>query len=461
MFHRQKFFFQVSQSLNLPSLHRVMKASRCVLGGFRLPTERTWSKQHPKIRTPRPLVDRFNLGRMHPHKEWWRERRLAPATFMGFPDVTKAELRGYNLYTEQMDAATLAVIVDKCIVEKIFNEEFWGKFSWRTQQIINKINETEICYLFRSFSRRDWIDSHLILSLWGRSDLLLSKIGLEDASVLLEGYMNPNYFNANYEKKVLDHLETLVTVRTDWTVNELMKLGSVLGRIPTACETESLEKRKNILSLVINQVTTKSGDLFDIPAVVIANTLASLSSLGLLSESRFFLVLIEELRESGKLTTKPEDHHYDTCVIVLKALLQSGASDMCNDFVSELVIEYYDNIYRLTHSSLIDAVGISSYLSTTVLPRDHLEVLLLRVSREIYKMDKRDVCELLEKNLHLESSDLSLHKTCVDECVNRLVETGVEGVHNLSELKTAIAIAPPHIQSDSLSKLGQLVELVM
>ena len=64
--------------------------------------------------------------RMFRTQEWWRERRIAPATFFGFPDVTKATsvaksvlellaaeagLRGGSMYVEQMDAAPPTVSV--------------------------------------------------------------------------------------------------------------------------------------------------------------------------------------------------------------------------------------------------------------------------------------------------------------------------------------------------------------
>jgi hypothetical protein len=213
-------------------------------GKFRLPTERNWSKQHPRIRTPRPLVDRFNLGRLHPSKEWWRERRIAPATFMGFPDVTKAEVQGGSLYTEQMDAPTLAVIVDKCVQEGIKNEEFWAKFSWRTQQLCPKISETEIAYLFRGFSRADWFDSHLALSLWGRIDWLLPRFNLGDLSVVVEGFRNPKFRNERYEKKVLDQMLLLVEAKHDWTSDELLRAARSLGFIEP--DASSIEIRKNI-----------------------------------------------------------------------------------------------------------------------------------------------------------------------------------------------------------------------
>jgi hypothetical protein len=394
---------------------------------------------------------------MHPQKEWWRERRLAPATFMGFPDVTKAELRGYNLYTEQMDAATLAVIIDKCVEEKILNEEFWAKFSWRTQQLINKVNETEICYLFRGFSRRDWIDSHLLLSLWGRSDFLLPRISLEDASVLLEGYSNDHFFNRKYEARVLDHVEGLVTVRNDWTVGELVKISSVLGYSSRLSRQDQAltETRKRILSIVLSKVAEKPGDLFDVPGVTIAKTLASMSRLGV-SDLPLLLCLTDELKDSGKLTNKQEENGFNSAVIALKALTELNAIDVFPD----LLIEYYDNIYRLSHEALVDMVGIAERLVSPLLPPDNLSVLLLRVSREIYKMEKSVVVQLLIELLTTNSVS-EMHAECVGECVDRLVETGVDGVPILDVLRESINRAPKSLQSENLKKLGQVVELVL
>ena len=62
------------------------------------------------------------MHRQHNEKEWWRERRLAPATFMGFPDPSKQDLRGGSMYIEQMDAVTLAVVIDKCVNEGLLED---------------------------------------------------------------------------------------------------------------------------------------------------------------------------------------------------------------------------------------------------------------------------------------------------------------------------------------------------
>jgi hypothetical protein len=173
---------------------------------------------------------------------------------MGFPDVTKAEIRGGSLYTEQMDAPTLAVIVDKCVQEKITNEEFWAKFSWRTQQLCPKLSETEAAYLFRGFSRADWFDSHLALSLWGRIDWLLPKFGLGDISVVVEGFANPKFRNERYERKVLEHMLLLVEVRNDWTQDELSRALTGLGMVEEGASsvpvrTKILEKISALMNV--------------------------------------------------------------------------------------------------------------------------------------------------------------------------------------------------------------------
>ncbi|KEP61005.1 UNVERIFIED_CONTAM: hypothetical protein HHA_300030 [Hammondia hammondi] len=76
------------------------------------PSKRTWSKQHNKIFTPRPLSERFSPHKLHPEFEWWRERAVQPSSlFMGFPDLLSLPLRGGSTYIHEMDAATLAVVL--------------------------------------------------------------------------------------------------------------------------------------------------------------------------------------------------------------------------------------------------------------------------------------------------------------------------------------------------------------
>lgn len=185
---------------------------------------------------------------------------------MGFPDVSKAELRGGSLYTEQMDAATLAVIVDKCVEEGIRNEEFWAKFSWRAQQICPKLSETEVAYLFRGFSKADWFDSHLALSLWGRIDWILPRFGLGDISVVVEGFKNPRFRNERYERNVLQHMLLLVEAKRDWTGDELVRAARCVGLIDSGAS--SIEIRKKILEHVTTLLTECDLSLVEVGKVV-------------------------------------------------------------------------------------------------------------------------------------------------------------------------------------------------
>lgn len=202
-------------------------------GPFRVPTERNWSKQHSRIRTPRPLVDRFNLGNLHPNKQWWRERRVAPATFMGFPRLDMAELRGGSLYIEQMDSATLCVVVDKAAKDGICESEILNKLAWRAQQLSNAVGETDLAYLFRGFSRlfatvEHPPPNHLLLCLWGRIDFLLPKFPLLETAIVLEGFSNPRFRNSKYEARVLTHCLLLVETLPGWTKLELTHLVNAL-----------------------------------------------------------------------------------------------------------------------------------------------------------------------------------------------------------------------------------------
>ena len=92
-----------------------------------------------------------------------------PATFLGFPDVKKAMLRGGALYAEQMDSVTLAVVLDRCVQEGILEEEMWEKFCWRAQQLAGRMIEPDLCYLFRAFARADYFDNAFFATFVGRS----------------------------------------------------------------------------------------------------------------------------------------------------------------------------------------------------------------------------------------------------------------------------------------------------
>lgn len=195
------------------------------------PGRRTWSKQHYRIRTPRPMVDRLDLSIELPQKEWWRERRITPATFFGFPDVGKASLRGGSLYVEQMDTVTLAVLLDRCLKQQVLDPEMWTKFSWRAQQLAARTHEPDLCYIFRAFSRADWFDQNLLTTYLGRLQRRLFMFQLPDVAVLLEAFANPRYRQSNYLQKALTHLTLLLQHRDDAKAEDLARSCAALRQL--------------------------------------------------------------------------------------------------------------------------------------------------------------------------------------------------------------------------------------
>ena len=134
---------------------------------YRPVTEETWSRQHHKIRTPRPLVDEFDLGTIHKRKEWWRERRIAPETYMGFPDVRNIDLRGGPLHAEKMNASVLSIITNKVVEDGIRSPDVLQKLCWRAQQLATKTTQPELCYFFQNFARADWYDQYFVTTVLG------------------------------------------------------------------------------------------------------------------------------------------------------------------------------------------------------------------------------------------------------------------------------------------------------
>jgi len=174
------------------------------------------------------MVHRFQLEREHPEKEWWRERRIAPATFFGFPDPARHGLRGGSLYVEQMDSVTLAVLADRCLKEKVWDPEIWSKFAWRAQQIVSRTHEPDLCYIFRAFARADWFDQNLLTTYLGRLHRRLHAFQLPDVAVFLEAFGNPKFRQSTYLQKALTHTTLLLQHRDDAQAEHLARTCAAL-----------------------------------------------------------------------------------------------------------------------------------------------------------------------------------------------------------------------------------------
>jgi len=199
------------------------------------------------------MVDRLDLSRELPQKEWWRERRVAPATFFGFPDVTKLGIRGGQLYVEQMDAITIAVLADKCVKEKIHTEDIWEKFCKRAQQLSSRTHEPDLCYIFRAFARMDWFDQNFLTTYLGRLHRRLHHFMLPDIAVLLEAFANPRFRQSLYLDKTLAHLTLLLQHRDDPTLDDLSRTCTALRGLwplPRGLDAEV----RNILELIAEAI---------------------------------------------------------------------------------------------------------------------------------------------------------------------------------------------------------------
>lgn len=188
---------------------------------FFILANRTWSRQHEKIRTRRPLAEYYPVERIHPENEWWRERVLKVQTFMGFPDVGMQALRGGTIFSEKMDAITLSVILDRMATEKIENDDVWNQLCWRAQNLAHETNEPDLGYIYRAMAKGDWFDQHFVTTYLGRIQRRVPFFQLRDVAIVLEAFGNPNFCHDSTLAKLKEHSLALLTMRDDHNVEDL------------------------------------------------------------------------------------------------------------------------------------------------------------------------------------------------------------------------------------------------
>lgn len=294
------------------------------------------------------MLDRFDLSREQPHKEWWRERRIAPATFFGFPDVTKVGLRGGSLYVEQMDAVTLAVLADKCVKENVWDPEIWMKFSFRAQQLSTYTHEPDLCYIFRAFARADWFDQNLLTTYLGRLHRRLHMFQLPDVAVLLEAFSNPRFRQGNYLEKALTHMALLLQHRDDAKAEELARTCVALRDLRPQPAEVAIEVQAGLELLAEALLLRELSELSPAEAV---NVLDSFVLWGMVSRERrekssaaidlcwaLARELLGKIRELGR--EKPED------LATLAWALSAGGIEHENIW-NELAINIELEAYRM------------------------------------------------------------------------------------------------------------------
>eukprot|EP00928_Gymnodinium_smaydae_P044117 TRINITY_DN2944_c0_g1_i1.p1 TRINITY_DN2944_c0_g1~~TRINITY_DN2944_c0_g1_i1.p1 ORF type:complete len:694 (-),score=169.71 TRINITY_DN2944_c0_g1_i1:131-2191(-) len=321
------------------------------------PSRRTWAKQHHRIRIPRPMVDGFDLSREQPQKQWWRERRIAPATFFGFPDVTQQGLRGGSLYVEQMDSVTLAVLADKCVKESVVDPEIWGRFCWRAQQLACRMHEPDLCYIFRAFSRADWFDQNFLTTYLGRLHRRLHAFQLPDVAVLLEAFANRKFRQSTYLQKALTHLTLLLQHRDDAKPEDLARACAALRELSPLSPALAREVRGALELLAEALLLRDLSELGATRAVKIVHTyvdwgLVSRDIVGRASASADLCwALVRELK--GQLRELGREHPDELARLAL-ALADGGLDH--EDLWEELTHNLHYEAHRLSGAAAASAV---------------------------------------------------------------------------------------------------------
>ena len=133
-------------------------------------------------------MDSLDLRAHHVKKQWWRERRLSPISHLGHPDYAHSSNHGISSYVEQMDTATLILIVSEAkkygVDAKILSE-----WSLRAQRLSHDLSAVETSTLISGFTNLAYGDSLLYTTLIARlrrlcPTMTLSESGLSLLSVL-------------------------------------------------------------------------------------------------------------------------------------------------------------------------------------------------------------------------------------------------------------------------------------
>ncbi|EDO08577.2 hypothetical protein BBOV_III010210 [Babesia bovis T2Bo] len=195
------------------------------------PTKKSWSKQHPDFRTRRPLVEPYNLGRLHPEKEWWKlpKKGLSPSTFMGFPDVAHLEKRGGSLYANLMDGNTLSMVIYRAIQHDVKDAQIWHSLTRQALKLAMSLDPYVVSLLFLYLSRSNWYDHQFIVTFTGRILATLSEFTIVECANVLMAMENTKFFHEKTQKHVIQHAESLcLSDIRSITVDDALKLLAVI-----------------------------------------------------------------------------------------------------------------------------------------------------------------------------------------------------------------------------------------
>jgi hypothetical protein len=244
-------------------------------------------------------------------------------------------------------------------------------------------------------------------------------------------------------------MQLLIEARDDWNVEELCQAGASLGLIDDS-QASSFEKRCEILSKIAKKMNNLDLSLVSIDLIV-----SLLKAFALLRTSSPILFRICSQIEE-KLTERSRINVGDHAASILLALFETRIADTQRTLVAELIPDLYDNIFQLSHSALIDALKLVD-LNAVTSPADFASLVLLRISREIYKMDAAHVCRILASVLRTKETPFC--EDCVTECLSRIASTGLDKVPSFILADVKAALEKVDAKSAELESLSQLLVL--
>jgi hypothetical protein len=188
----------------------------------------TWAQQHHRIRTPRPLIEN-KLYKVHNRKEWWRERRIAPDTFVGFPDPFRLSNIGFSLYTRKMTPAVLCLFVQNItLCQEEISSSTRHQLCSAIKSVALKLTVAQTVFLISSLQKLRIDDPELMVTLKNAFQLGIHTASISDCSLFL-GCLSR--IDKSGLTSVLERTDFLLRSRTDHSSDELLVCVSSLLEI--------------------------------------------------------------------------------------------------------------------------------------------------------------------------------------------------------------------------------------
>eukprot|EP00375_Theileria_parva_P002021 XP_764696.1 hypothetical protein [Theileria parva strain Muguga] len=341
--------------------------------------KKTWSKQNPLFKTPRPLVDPYNLGRLHPDKEWWNlpKKGLNPDTFMGFPDVLNIEKHGGSLYTHCMDSSTLSMVVYRCIENGITDIDIWHKLTLKALKLAMSLDTYVISVLYLYFSLSSHYDHKFVSTFVGRILATLDQFTLEECSNVILAMDNPKYYHEQTFNYVLKHAENIC-------------LNGNLNPIECLRFLSSLKNVENVSQncLLAIEVLKKYEELSNNDTLWFEVAVSILNSKQTLDSS--------QLKFLGEFSNKSQNLGKNQLLELYSSLSKTSIPpDVFPHFINSVVTECW-NLEDLSLSELTTLLDYDHDYFTGVIPRDKMDRYFGILFNEITNLSSKELVSLIK-----------------------------------------------------------------